>query len=278
MRLKRIARNSCIVLALVAASMLWGCCDWCPPNPPQTTTVKGAKPKWNFRMVLSEDCVGPWAPLNNSFATYNGNPTTDATRWHGVFAQLGKYDDFGDRFMSVKLSKNGGTVLELARNEFTWVNIVSDSSEALSTPPMVPDDVVHLVPPSGTTCGAVESCASTAGCVTDPNWMKCFRQEKIHKDLTVDSVVTLWTSKDGYRVKADAVEWNTTHPAGLMRYEFQLEEEVQIDIYRSSNATPDFSYAPGDVDLIEFTTDTKGTTPPTGPSHGTTDSPPWPKP
>ena len=218
-----------------------------------------------FRVVLANESVGAWTPLNNEF-----NTPDEKKRWHGVLAQLGGYTYLNDRFTSVKLSLNGTAVKTLAAGSFRWLNIVPTG---VILRPMETSDVDFLMPPSGTTCLPVQTCAQNNGCVTDPTLMQCFRQEKIHRDLDVNSILTLWHGSAGYRVEAKPViDPSGSHPAGVMKFEFQLDEGMQIEAYDAGGSMlPGFPLAPGLVDLVEVSESGGG-------NHGCTHSPPWLKP
>jgi len=250
-----------VMLVLAAAFITWGCCDWCPEK--QT-----AQPPPKLRVALKHECVGAWVPINNTFVT-----SDPAKMWNGVLVQLGSYEDIPDKFEYVRFSSGGNEVAKLTSGTFKWLNIVPGN---VIPAPMNPIHVAVLMPPSGTPCSTVESCAGTAGCTVDPNHptldlTKCFRQEKIHMDMTVEAILTLWTRPHGYRVKAEAVSIDASHPAGVMSYEFQLDEEMQIEAYDSGgNMLAGFPLAPGKVDLVEVV-QTGGV------DHGGLHSPPWPR-
>jgi hypothetical protein len=284
-----------IVIVLVIIIVRWIPCRFCPP-----TGGGGVETPFAATLEITHEDIAALVPISNSFSSLlDGDENADLSQdfsnyWFGTLLQLGRYGSTADDAYFTRAVFYDGEVEAkvLERNEFLWLNVVADRSDAEAAP-LLPEEAFLLVPRSltpGVECPVPSDPPSICDLVMaargktvtvegeeEPFFLdeSCLRTRQIHRGMErVSNVVTVWQGDGGHTWKVDpSIQGGSPgKPARRSRLLVQLPDQVSVQAWRwSEDCKLAAVELPDGIDRIVFEHDFGP-----GPDGGIRQDPPWP--
>lgn len=221
-------------------------------------------------LVIEDEYVGQWMPINNAWAFPDPNNRTHDWKRNGIVIQVGDFWKFRDEngrkrrtstdlsFREIEIEFDDGTSATWSSGEFVWVDI--DGSPGNSVRPLPDDWYKNLLPVAGKDpmCSWADDCGqegtvSTLDCSADVDDLlrPCLRRRTIHAWLDTKGIVTYWQGPRGYTMDASVQGNLGAEHAGHARWSFDLIDRVDVTVHKPDGTCVTYGKHPGTCEGVD---------------------------